>query len=149
MVLMLDSRTYVGLTLFRTVELENQKIKTKIYMWEMQWSTHLSLDYFSSFVVQWNPTLRPPCLYDHLVITTRILLPNFGHINGVLLYCYIKNEVFTTSRSNCILVVYPRRTSRETQKKNAKLYRLACGPKHIGNSPLHHISFEITRIAKS
>ena len=36
MVLMLDSRTYVGLTLFRKVELENQKIKTKIYMWEMQ-----------------------------------------------------------------------------------------------------------------
>ena len=66
--------------------------------------------------LQWNPALRPPCLNDHLVITalffrpecknhqvifflksslmlfnhrvvtTRILWPNGGHFNGVSLY---------------------------------------------------------------
>ena len=65
-----------------------------------------------------------------------MLLLNFGRINGVLLYCYIKTEVFTTSWSNCISVVYPRRTSRETQKITMQnSLGLACGPKHIGNSP--------------
>ena len=74
---------------FSTVELENRKIKTKIYMWEMQSSTHLNLDCLSSFVVQWNTALRTPCLlrpysFDPNVVisdpvnaTTSLLRPGF------------------------------------------------------------------------
>ena len=138
----------------------------------MQWSTPLNLDCPSSLVVQWNPALQPPRLYDHLVNTTiffrlkrsivisdpvsnaasSLLRPGFFCPTLVVLtgfyYTVISKTRFSlhlgqTAFRWCIRDE-PARRPRNIQCK-------ALSDWHVTRniSVIQHIWFEITRIAKS